>query len=330
VTDPSKPVGLDESTFIAALLTAVCRSSLVLAPGFLCDAPSFSGAGTGKGLLVRAICIVASGAPPSAFTTGHDGDEFDKRLTSALVRARPAVFLDNFNAKELRSDILASALTENPCEVRVLGQTKMVPLHVRTFIGITGNGVQPAEDMARRLIVARLDARMENPEERPFKDGFLENVLGARAVLLTDALTIWRWGRQNKDVILRGRPIGSFEVWAQWVRDPLIALGLHDPIERVAEIKTADPKRQEIITVFDAWWEAHRGDPVKADDLDMGVSRLIPGALKFDNTINRQRVAGWLGQSTGTRVAGYSLFKYSDPLSPKSKPVALYKLSKDD
>src|SRR5262249_25170817 len=111
VVDPSKPAGLDESSFIVALLTAACRPSLQTAPGFLCDGPTFSGAGTGKGLLVKSICIIASGAPPSAFTGGHDAGEFDKRLTAALVEAHPAVFLDNFNAKELSSDILASVLT---------------------------------------------------------------------------------------------------------------------------------------------------------------------------------------------------------------------------
>lgn len=134
VTDLSQPPGLDESVFLVALMTACCRQSIGLAPAFICDAPSLSGAGTGKGLLVKAICMIASGVKPSAFTSGHSAEEFDKRLTSALVEAHPAVFLDNFNAKELRSDILASALTEYPAKVRLMGHTKMVPLHTRTFV----------------------------------------------------------------------------------------------------------------------------------------------------------------------------------------------------
>src|SRR5262249_15364668 len=39
-----------ESTFIAGLMTAICRSSLQLAPGLLMAAPVLSGAGVGKGL----------------------------------------------------------------------------------------------------------------------------------------------------------------------------------------------------------------------------------------------------------------------------------------
>src|SRR5262249_8853986 len=79
VVIPDNPIGLAESAFLVALLTAACRPSLETAPGFLCDAPTYSGAGTGKGKLVRAICIIASGAPPHAFTSGHDASEFDKR-----------------------------------------------------------------------------------------------------------------------------------------------------------------------------------------------------------------------------------------------------------
>ena len=102
VVNPNEPVGLDESAFLAAMQTAACRPSLPTAPGFLCDGPTYSGAGTGKGLIVKSCCIIASGAPPRAFTSGHDAGEFDKRLTAALIEARPAVFLDNFNATELK------------------------------------------------------------------------------------------------------------------------------------------------------------------------------------------------------------------------------------
>jgi hypothetical protein len=183
VIDLGHPPGLDESIFLTALLTAITRQSLDLAPAFLCDAPSLSGAGTGKGLLVKAICVTASGVKPSAFTSGHDTEEFDKRLTAALTQAHPAVFLDNYNSKELRSDTLASALTENPAMVRPMGNTKTVPPHTRTFIGITGNNVEIAEDMARRVLKTHLDAGMEDPEQRKFAPGFLGNILTSRSSL---------------------------------------------------------------------------------------------------------------------------------------------------
>ena len=146
--------------------------------------------------------------------------------------------------------------------VRPMGHTKTVPLHTRTFIGITGNAVQIAEDMARRLLNTHLDARMENPEQRPFPPGFLDHVFAERANLLAAALTIWRWGRQTQPK--PGKPLGSYEVWAQWCRDPLLALGMRDPVDRTDEIKAADPKRRELVAIFEQWWAAHGDHTIKA------------------------------------------------------------------
>jgi hypothetical protein len=328
VVDLRSPAGLDESSAIAATLTAACRPSLQTAPGFLCNAPALSGAGTGKGLLVKAICIIASGASPHAFTSGHDASELDKRLTAALIQARPAIFLDNFNAKELTSDTLASALTENPAQVRIFGQTKMVPLHVCTFIGITGCGIQIAEDMARRLLETRLDAMMENPEERNFKPGFLDDIFAQRPSLLSDLLTIWRWGRQNSNVLDVGRPFGSYEIWARWVRDPLLTLGLRDPVERTSETKANDPRRRALIELFDLWYKKHKNKPVKATQLDWAAIRLIDGSARidFDGSFkyNRQKVAGFLTQRAGTYVGGYRLIQSKE--GPQSKENAVYTL----
>ncbi len=328
VTDLAHPLGLDESTFLVALITAVCRSRLELAPGFLVRAPSYSGAGTGKGLLVKATSIIASGARPSAFTSGHDIEELDKRLTAALIEARPAVFLDNFNAKELKSDILASALTEYPAMVRPMGQTKMVPLHNSTFIAISGNAVEIAEDMARRLLVSNLDAHVENPELRNFAPGFLDDVLAARQKLLAAALTIWRWGRQQPD-LKRGKPFGSFELWALWCRDPLLALGCRDPIDRLAEIKAADPRRRMLVALFDAWWDKHRDGVLKASELSIEVTELMSSTRRKDGgPPSRQVVARFLAKHADARVGGYWLEHL--PGGKASKPIAEYKLHKKD
>jgi len=326
VTDIDQPPGLDESNFLAALLTAVTRPSLDLAPAFLCDAPNFSGAGSGKGLLVKAICIVASGVKPSAFTSGHDAEELDKRLTSALIEARPAVFLDNFNSNELKSDILASVLTESPAMVRPMGQTRMVPLHTKTFIGITGNAVEIAEDMARRILNTHLDARMEDPERRKFAPGFLDRVLEARAALLSDVITIWRWGRQT--VLKPGLPLGSYEVWAQWCRDPLIALGTRDPVDRIAEIKAADPRRRALADFFDVWRTVHGDAVVKASEVALEVQAHIDTKplRKEDGTLqySKQKVSQFLSRHRDTRLGGYAFIQLKDPTVARRVPY--YKL----
>ena len=97
VVDISKPPGKDESAFLTALLTAACRPSLHLAPGLLLRGAPMSGAGAGKGLLARCICIIAFGREPHAVTGGGTPEELEKRIAAELIEGSPALFLDNMN-----------------------------------------------------------------------------------------------------------------------------------------------------------------------------------------------------------------------------------------
>ena len=250
--------------------------------------------------------------------------------TAALVEAHPAVFLDNFNAKELTSDILSSVLTEYPAKVRLIGQTKMVPLHTRTFVGITGNRIEIAEDMARRCLQTHLNSQMEDPEQRKFAPGFLDAIHAQRPALLSGALTIWRWGRQTR--LKPGKALGSYEVWAEWCRDPLLALGMRDPVDRLAEIKEADPRRRAVRDFFDVWWAAHGDALLRANEvaeevilhIDDKARRKDDGSLQY----NRQRVARFLEGLSGTRLGGYAFNQVKD--HHLTRPIARYKLQKEE
>src|SRR5262249_28113083 len=112
VVDTSRPPGRDESSFLVALLTAVCRPSLHCAAGVLLRAAPMSGAGAGKGLLARCICIIAFGREPHAVTAGATIDELEKRIAAELIEGCPALFLDNLNNTAFKSSLLASAITE--------------------------------------------------------------------------------------------------------------------------------------------------------------------------------------------------------------------------
>jgi putative DNA primase/helicase len=268
----------------------------------LVTAPAVSGAGSGKGLLVRAISAIAFGIHPRAFTTGSERQELDKRLAAELVEAQPFLFLDNANGIALRSDTLASVLTERPARVRLLGQTRMVPLNSTAFIAVTGNGLTVTEDLARRFILCELDAHCEDPEQRSFPAGFLDQIVQRRVELLVAALTIWRWGRQNGAGLARGKPLGSFETWAEWCRDPLVTLGCRDPVERIEALKASDPRRQQIAELLRAWWEHHGSTPVKATQLDESVKDIADPQKR-----GRHYLARFLAGLAGTRAAGFVL-----------------------
>jgi hypothetical protein len=299
--DPEVPPGQDESSLLAGLLTAVCRASLPLAPGLLIHAPMMSGSGTGKGLLARLICMIAFGQPPQAFTGGANREEMEKRLAAELMEAAPALLLDNLNGIALRSDLLASVLTERPARVRLLGQSAMVSLNPTAFIVLTGNGLTVAEDLSRRFLAVGLDARMEDPEARRFDGDLLTMVEAARLDLLAAALTIWRWGRQA-DALPQGLPLGSFGPWCAWVRDPLLALGCADPVARIGEAKAGDARRQMAAELFLDWHTRYGTPPMRANDLDDAIKALIDPQGR-----GRQYQAAQLAGLVGTRTAGFAM-----------------------
>jgi putative DNA primase/helicase len=318
VVDHREPIGIDETSFICALLTAICRPSLWLAPGLLLNAPAISGAGSGKGLLVRAIGMIAYGAQVRPFTPGNDRHEMDKRIVAEIMEARSLLFMDNLNSTLLRSNTLASLLTERPSGVRILGQSKMVQLEHASFIAVTGNGLTVSEDLARRFIYCELDALCEDPEGRPFTGEFIDFVRERRSALLAAGLTIWRWGRQNK--LDKGVPLGSFERWGRWARDPLLALGCPDPVNRVRQLKERDPARQLVIELFAAWWEAHQDKPIRVADLAPEVRDIAD-----PNQRGRQYLARAIENLVGTRQGGFTLGR-APGLPNKRKMGTLYRL----
>jgi hypothetical protein len=302
IVDPRETPGMDESSFLAALLGAVCRPCLDLAPGALFRAPPYSGSGAGKGKLARCICAVAHGRQPSAITAGGSPEEMEKRISAALLEGGPAVLLDNFNNVTLCSASLESALTERPAKVRQFRTLDLIALNALASVFVTGNGIVLAQDIVRRFIPTELDARMEDPERRSFSGDILAEITTHRRPgLLAALLTIWRYGRLAGD-LKQGVSLGSFERWCAWVRDPLLDLGCRDPVERLSEVKQRDPFRQTTGALFVAWWKHHGPSPQTAHQLDPEILRIVDPQGR-----GRQYVAAQLEKLAGARLGGYLL-----------------------
>ncbi|UPY35428.1 DUF6371 domain-containing protein [Sediminicoccus sp. KRV36] len=319
--DLTMPPGHDESAALIGVMTAVCRPSLDTAPAVLYRAPAISGAGTGKGLLVRTTAAIAFGMAPSAMTGGGTPEEREKRITAALMEAGPVLFLDNVNGTALKSDTLASAITERPASVRPLGSSKTVLLNATAFIACTGNGLTLSEDLARRFLVVELDAGTEDPEARSFQNDIVDDAMAHRGELLRDVLTIWRWGRLNPTALKKGRPM-SFRQWMAWCRDPLLTLGCADPAERIAEVKARDPQRMRLAELFRAWWQHHHDTP-------MAVKGLADDVKEWADPLNRgrQALAASIAKLAGTRAAGFALERVN---TAGRWSADLYKLSRTE
>ena len=112
--------GKSESAHLVALLTAVCRPSLLIAPAIAVRAAALSGSGSGKKLLLQGISYVAFGRGMPSVALGHN-NEFEKGLIAAVIRPEPGVVIDNINARKLQSETLCTVLTDRPAMARVLG-----------------------------------------------------------------------------------------------------------------------------------------------------------------------------------------------------------------
>jgi hypothetical protein len=254
-------------------------------------------------------------------TAGASSEELEKRIAAELMEGSPALFLDNLNNTTFKSDLLASAITERPAKVRVLGRSQMVLLNATAFVILTGNGLRVSEDLARRFIAVDFDPRTEDPEARPFKNNIRAEVTKRRKELLAALLTIWRWGRITKN-ITPGLPLGSFEQWTSWVRDPLLALGCKDPAARVSEAKERDGRRQTLADVIAIWWEKHQDWPVTVRELHHDVTQAIDPQGR-----GRQYIAAWVERLAGTRMAGF-VFTRQPPAGKWG--AATYALKKAD
>lgn len=301
VVDMLSPPGQDETAFLHAFLTGVVRSSVHLAPGIIITAAPLSGAGSGKGLLARSISMVAFGYEPSAITGGKTSDEFEKRVATELLSGDPVIFLDNLNNLSLRSDQLASAITERRARIRILGQSRSEEVNSSALIILAGNGLDVTEDLARRFLFINLDPRTEDPEARPFQGDLLAQVKEKRSELLRAALTIWRWGVIEMPYTAM-RPIGSFEKWSAWVRRPLMALGCGDVAERIREAKANDTRRQDFAAAFDAWFDEFGSRPVPEAQLSCEIQRRLDPQDR-----GRQYRASLLAKMENSRVGGYLL-----------------------
>jgi hypothetical protein len=84
-----------------------------------------------------------------------------------------------------------------------------------------------------------------------------------------------------------------------------------DPVKRIGELAAADPEREEVAELFEAWSRRH-------GEAATYCKKLHPEVLKIIDPDKRgyQRVTNYLGNLAGTRLAGYLLKRDKDETRP--------------
>ncbi|WP_373510377.1 hypothetical protein [Thiocapsa sp.] len=312
---------VDRGVVLSALLTACVRASLPTAPGIALDAPT---AGTGKTLLGQAIAALSLGyTPPALPPVGNQDDEARKRLFSALRDGHRVLLWDNVR-EPLGNAALDAFLTAPTFTDRILGVSQMATLPNRALFIATGNNLRLVGDTCRRILPARLDARLEKPYAREFAFCPLETVLSRRFELVTAALTLVRaWITQGRPRHGKGRT-ASFEKWDDLVRQTVCWVAtwdqrFSDPLTATERAFELDPETAKLAALLGAWSAQIGTKPTTTarlidiaaldanfpgDDARTGLLDAITEIAGDHGTINRRRLGRWIERHVARRHDG--------------------------
>jgi len=253
----------DRASIIAAMLTALVRRSLPSAPMIGISAPM---PGTGKSKLADMIAILVTGRQAPVLSIGDDQAEGEKRLAAALLSGDAIVNLDNIE-RPLFGDLLCQVLSQPSVHLRPLGGSVQVTVVTNIAFLATGNNLDIRGDLKRRIVLARLDAKMERPEQRKFERDIIDIAIERRGEWIRACLTIIRAylaaGRPSVDAA----PYGGFEAWDAWCRRPLLWLDVPDPLLASEEVRAEDPDIALQRMLFTAWDKAFGQESVTAAEV---------------------------------------------------------------
>lgn len=275
---------VDQAVHLCAVLTAAVRPVLSTAPAFAYDAPV---QGSGKTLLARCIGVLATGNDPDVWphTSGRDDEETRKRLFTALRSGARVIVWDNV-VGTFDSAAMASFLTSDRYRDRILGKSESSALPNRAMLVLTGNNLSLAGDMARRVLISRIDPQTDKPFARSFDIDPLTYCKIHRQKMTAAALTLIRFYLSSGIERPSTGRMASFELWDDLVRQTAIYIGnelapgeFGDVMDQVLVSQTNDPEQEALGGLLHAL-ESYFGDkPFSAADV---INAVVPD-LDDDN-----------------------------------------------
>jgi len=245
---PNTP-SASRSVALSFLLTACSRYAFARAPLHGFDAPA---AGSGKSLLVDCASMIATGHEAAVMGQGESSEEFEKCLGAALLAGDPMISFDNAESP-IGGPLLCRCLTQPRVKVRILGRSEQPTIPCGMLFSATGNNLVIKGDVTRRAIVARLDPKVERPEEREFDVDLMSSIRENRPFYVRACLTILRAFVLSEDSRKSSKPLGSYEEWSGLVRDALIWLDQPDPVLTMEKVRKTDPILTALADVLTQW-----------------------------------------------------------------------------
>jgi hypothetical protein len=260
--------------------------------------------GTGKGKLVDALCLAATGDTPWTINYAADPDRLVSEVMTALLSGRPAINLDNIRRK-FGGEAIETVLTRVTYEGRLLGSMTPVQVDNLALWLATGNNLEMTVDALRRTIPVRLVSREDGAANR---GGWIHDdidqpngwtirnrarILGAFVVMVERWQAGVRAGWQAERNVWRP---GSYEAWGRVVGSVCVHAGFAGWGEGIDGSRAAaDPETVAYRVVAERVAEdCFRANPLAKDDVRWTIQgerlgTIMSGIEHFAEALDNKR-----------------------------------------
>lgn len=297
---------VDRSAAFSAMVTAVVRPSLSVAPAFNITATT---SGSGKSYLGDVITLFAGPDEPYRVSYPSGADEAGKLIVTVLNEKPAAVVFDDMQTNWKPFGAINRMLTSPTTTERMLGTNRSATVPTRALFLGTGNNIEPERDLRRRVVTIRLAPRHETPALRSFHGDPVADMRKYRTKAIASVLTIISAFRAAGEPMANVRPIGTYDEWSRLCRQPLLWLGLPDPAQSLIDQVSHDPDRQALAALLDAWFDVFGSKSVtvrqiiaKADEDTALMEALEDLPIMDGRHINRGKLGWFISKNRGRRA----------------------------
>lgn len=295
----------DLSAALSAMLTAVIRPGLPLAPAFNISAAS---SGSGKSFLANLIVLFATPLPPYVTSYPTTAGEAVKTMLAMLLEKPAVILFDDMQTDWLPFGAINKALTSHTSTDRVLGKSGMATVRTNSLFLGTGNNTGPIKDMRRRVVTTRLAPK---GKLQTFRHNPQKQISKYRSAYVSAALTI------IQAFLLHGKrdatltPIGSYDEWSRFCREPLIWLGEPDPASSLISQVQDNTDHEALAALLKLWRNAYEDESMTVRELLSDARRkpklqeIIDEIVVFERGASPPHLLGqYLKRHRGVRVNG--------------------------
>lgn len=215
-TDANSAAGM-----LSGILAAISRPVLDLCPAYLFDAAA---QGSGKTLAATSLGAIIEGerVGVTPFSGSGTDDELRKRFVSCAIAGSRFVCIDNITG-HFSSSVLAAVLTSGKLSDRILGQSRMVDVRIRSLVTLSSNNSSCSADLMRRTVHCRIHSG-SNPTHRAFAFNPVTVALARRRQIAEAVCLLQRayFAAGAPDII--AGDAGGFSDWNRLCRQPILWL----------------------------------------------------------------------------------------------------------